>query len=243
MSVIACQFQGRFGNNLFTYAFCRAYAENHGLELQTDPWIGQKIFGLTEPPIDPELYCLHRDENTLKDGEQNVLFRSYCQQQKCLIYTKRDCLRWFHFDKEMNDRLASHIPIKKRLAMGHRRVGDYAGYGYPLVSANSYDRKFQELGIKDRYTMLTEESPIVVPGFEGELSFLPDFWAMCHSALLLRGNSTFSWWAATLNEFGETWCPDIDGLEGGKEHLVEFQRGNHKKFANLHFVTDLALQP
>src|ERR1700722_1371910 len=36
---------GRFGNQLFQYGFLRLFAQDHGMESQTPPWIGQSLFG------------------------------------------------------------------------------------------------------------------------------------------------------------------------------------------------------
>lgn len=44
--------EGRFGNQLFQYAFARALAEKYGAELQTSDWIGPQIFiGVEASPI------------------------------------------------------------------------------------------------------------------------------------------------------------------------------------------------
>jgi FkbM family methyltransferase len=44
---------GRFANQLFQYMFLRLVAKKQGAIVQTPPWIGQELFGLTEP--DPVL--------------------------------------------------------------------------------------------------------------------------------------------------------------------------------------------
>lgn len=42
---------GRWGNQVFQYAFVRAYAKKYGLEYQVPPWIGQVLMGHQDPPI------------------------------------------------------------------------------------------------------------------------------------------------------------------------------------------------
>lgn len=240
MSVVAAQFQGRFGNQLFTWAFAKAYAEKYGHEFQCDPWLGQKIFNLDDKPI-TATGLTPRNENDIQLGEGNIIIRSYCQQQKCLIYTKRDCLRWFQFQEWIIEALVEQTFQYRFLA--HRRVGDYIGYSYPVVAKKSYEKKFDELGCVWR-DYITEESPITNERFKDEISFLPDFYAMCHADILLRGNSSFSWWAATLNRHGRIYSPVMVGAKGGQENEVSFVEGNHPRFnADLEFVTDLHLQP
>jgi len=239
MPIVACKFQGRFGNNLFQYAYARAYAEKHGFEFRCDPWIGSKIFQLDDKPTG-DLQLNRRNENDIIEGEGDIEIRSYCQQQKCLIYTASQVREWFKFQDWVSKELYG-APLRFN-ALAHRRLGDYAGYGYPIVSHESYVRKFDELDVP-YFWICSEESPVIAPNLPEEFSFLPDFFCMAHCNLLLRGNSTFSWWAATLNRHGRIYSPVMDGCEGGKEHDCQFESGNHKKFCNLDFVTDLHLAP
>lgn len=45
---------GRFGNQVFQYAFAKLYASRYSLSLETSPWIGQYLFGHHEPPVSYE---------------------------------------------------------------------------------------------------------------------------------------------------------------------------------------------
>jgi hypothetical protein len=40
---------GKFGNQLIQYAFLRIYAHRHGLGVETPRWVGQKIYGFSDP--------------------------------------------------------------------------------------------------------------------------------------------------------------------------------------------------
>jgi hypothetical protein len=51
---------GRFGNQLFQYAFLKIYANRYSLQAQTPPWIGQYLFGHKDPPISQSLQPLTR---------------------------------------------------------------------------------------------------------------------------------------------------------------------------------------
>jgi hypothetical protein len=42
---------GRFGNQVFQYAFVKIYAHKYGLRVETPEWIGQYLFGHKDPPI------------------------------------------------------------------------------------------------------------------------------------------------------------------------------------------------
>ncbi len=236
MSVLALRFAGRIGNAMTQYAFARAYAERHGLTLQTEPWIGQEIFNLSDPPILRELPM--RDEDTLSaDGEGDVCYRSYSQCQKCIIYNRSQVRSWF----TVRDHLKAALPSNSLFwpVVCHERRGDYQGYGYVVVSHASYVKALNILGLENAH-FCTEENPSIATGIPAHLSFLMDFHLMMNADVLLRGNSCFSWWAATLGH-GRVYSPIIDGLEGSKEHDVNFTEGNHPKFANLHGITDLTI--
>jgi len=237
--VIALQFLGRLGNCMFSYAFARAYAERHDLELQTDPWIGQKVFGLNDQPIANPDKLAKRCENTLVDGEGDILFRSYCQQQKCLIYTRRDCLRWFKFSDEIHTLLTG---INIHYSLGHKRDGDYAGYGYPVVSELSYSNAVDEFNEPTPLILSEHRSPYLNYSLPAQLKDIPDFYIMTKAKVLFRGNSTYSWWAGTLNKECRIYSPIMSNAIGGKENDCQFVRGNWPAFrTDLQFLTDLHL--
>lgn len=212
---------GRFGNQLFQAAYARAYAEQCGLELRTNAWPGQQIFeGVNEGPLCDE-------------GER--LPDDYRQRQSDLIYTRADCRRWFKIKQEWLDWF-----LRKRYwaqIVAHRRIGDYAACGYVVVSASSYYQMHQRLGY-GTLVFACEENAATSP--EGAPPFLCDFMRLVYAPVILRGNSSFSWWAATLSN-AEVWSPRIDGLEGGREQDCAFEKGNHCRFSDLEFTTDLHL--
>lgn len=229
---------GRMGNAMFQYVFCRAWAEQHGLTLQTDPWFGQHLFEINDPPIDRWI-TNHRDENSLKDDDKDFTYCSYSQQQKCMIYTRAQARKWFQIRRDVLEILKRDVPSGEPV-LAHRRVGDYRDL-FPVVSVQSYWWVCEKFGLQPP-SFVTEEQPFRSPRFTDAASCWPDFWRMMNCEVLLRGNSTFSWWASTLGN-ARTFSPVIDGLVGGREHDVEFVEGNHPKTCDLHFVTDLHLKP
>lgn len=239
MKVITANFLGRFGNQAMQYCFARAYAEKYGCEFQCEPWIGQEIFDLTDNPISVSLP--RRSEIDLEDGETNINFFGYAQHQKCMIYRKSQVQEWFRISPYILQRLEKHRAPSDGV-IAHRRGGDYKGYGYPVVSNNSYIEACSKFGLPlEKLEIISDDTtPVILNG--GNLQFLPDFYRLMTATTLLRGNSTFSWFAALLSN-ARVFSPVIDGLEGGKEHDCEFVEGNHPKFANLGFLTDLHVQP
>lgn len=232
--VVNLQFMGRFGNCAFQYCFMRAYAEKHNLAFRTDPWDGEAIFDIQHERPTEEFPV--KDENTLVDGETGFTYRSYSQQQKCLIYTRADVRRWLKFKPHIEDALGI---LKPEELLAHRRVGDYPGYMFPTLSERSYRIACREFGLDESsLKFVTEETQTLLPGPWPE--FLPDFWRLSHCKTLLRGNSSFSWWATTLGH-GEVFSPVIEGQPGGVERDYPFVRGNHPRFNSAAFLTDLHL--
>lgn len=217
---------GRFGNNCFQYARARAVAESRGEPLSYSPWIGQKIFDLPEPA---------------EDAVDSEIMVGYCQDQASLIYTRTQAKAWLRFRPEIQDKL-SKLPTWNIVA--HRRAGDYESLGYPVVSVKSYMDAAREHGIETSSMIFCSEENYRMyccpPDLPDEISFLSDFYRMMQAKVLFRGNSSFSWWASVLGN-AETFSPRIDGLSGHCH--ARFERGNHARFCNLDFVTDLHLTP
>lgn len=249
MSFLNLQLMGGFGNQLFQYAFAKAYAEQAGLELCCGPWVGDQIFNLDHSPlrdgmqrVEEKQIVTHATFRGAKMYLGNVEIRSYFQQQAALIYTRQQVRKWFKFKPEVLHKLELWLVWPDDIC-AHRRVGDYPGYGYVVPSIASYEFAIHEFHLcfsPDKIVWVTEEKPGQCDHFQGSLSFLPDFYRLMQANTLLRANSTFSWWAATLGH-GRVFSPVIEGLEGGKEQDVRFVEGNHPRFANLDFVTDLHL--
>ena len=212
---------GRIGNQLFQYAKARAIAERDGRPLTTPPWVGEAIF---------DLPCVSRN---LPDAET---IEGYGQNQDSLIYTRAQVKQWFKLKLPVEQALES-VPLSPIIA--HRRVGDYARLGYVVVSEQSYRDAWHKFEFEPTpLEFVTEENPMRVSGLP---DWLPDFYRMMRSKVLFRGNSSFSWWAATLSE-ARIFSPIITGKEGGREQHCEFVSGNWPKFADLPNITDLHLK-
>src|SRR5262245_49493375 len=85
---------GRFGNQLFQYAFARAYAERYGALLEVPDWIGRRLFGVTDPY--PSRALPRTAQDCIPWGEVNIDLFGYFQKRECLSILSRDRLRrWF----------------------------------------------------------------------------------------------------------------------------------------------------
>lgn len=226
--------QGRAGNQVMQYCFARGYAEFIGTELVTDNWIGRKVFQVGERIGAANVQ--ERSELDLVEGEDNICLVGYAQHQNCLKYYTRSKMReWLRFRPEIENQLQK----EEGKILAHRRVGDYFGYQYPVVSQKAYHGAAIEYN-QPLPEFVTEENPAPNP-FTKDLAWVPDFYRLINARVLFRGNSTFSWVAACLSS-ARIYAPVIEGLEGGKEHDAKFVLGNWPRFCNLDFVTDLHIK-
>lgn len=256
MNVLVCTLQGRFGNQVMQYLFCRALAERFNLELRVDPWMGERVFRITHnrPDHRPvkrynelELAAMAQagaldTVNSIREP-RDLEFRGYAQIHLCMIYTKRQAQSWLQLRPDVEEKCAAVRPDGDTI-IGHRRVGDYVGYGgYPVVSALSYWRALKKFGLDEsRFVLLSEESPTRHAGLHDDLSFMPDFYRMMKAPVLLRGNSSFSWLAGLLGD-GLVLSPVVNDFGGGNCD-ADFVAGNHPKFtSHLDFVSDLYVAP
>lgn len=213
---------------LYQYAYARKYAELNDLHLLTPDWPGQKVFEL--PP-------------SVRAGSSWKTLAGYFQKQEDMIYSRADCRRWFKLRPELRDALDRAI-INHRPCF-HVRRGDYVGKDscYPTIALEAYWEATKEYGFdSDDFTVVSDEHPMVVPGFEGDLAFFPDFYRLMVAPVLFRANSTFSWWAHVLGA-GRVFSPVVVGLKGGHEYRsIRFIEGNWPRCADLDCVDDLTLK-
>jgi hypothetical protein len=163
-------------------------------------------------------------------GEVNVDLFGYFQKAECLSILSRAQLRhWLQIRPEWEAEV--QFPRMPYVA-AHLRRGDYVSrYSsvYCVVSRESYIRACEQFALDvTQLTWVSEETPHPFPDLQ--LEFLSDFLILKHAAVLLRSNSTFSFWAGVLSD-GRVFSPIVDGLRG--EHDVPFVPGNRPKCVDI----------
>lgn len=222
---------GRFGNQLFTYVFAKAYAERMNCELQVGNWIGRQIFtNANEPLVTVRLPQIEPETNGKPlgyfFGQQNIDIKIYAQHQKYLdFYSRSQVQKWLAIKPEF-DCYAIDEPV---YSAAHLRRGDYVNNPwmrtkYCEVSETSYNVAIKKFSIPSPLFKVFEgwRPPFQELDKRG-LGFLPDFLALRNATHLLRGNSSFSVWASWLGN-GKTYSP-IVGTKAGLNDC-EFVEGN-----------------
>ncbi len=237
MSVVNRRFHDRVGNNLFQYAFARAYADRIGAELRTDRWWGQKVFGLTEKSIGYDFSKRADMDFEQWDGEGNIEITGWCLHQKCMIYSRAQAKEWLKFAEEIEEAV---MGVERFEVAYHLRWGDFQTMAeFIAISNQSYEKAIREF-LPD-YCQL----PRIVCAWESTrstklenmgLGWLPDFVTLMRAIFMFRANSTFSWWAATLGESQRVFSPKLDGITplALQFQSVPFVEGNHSAISCFH---------
>lgn len=244
---------GRFGNQLFAYAFAKGYARRHGLELRVpSTWVGRYIFEIPEVASDDIVYR-HTPLDTIPGGESEIdLYGYYQYQQAANFYSIRDLAEWFRLKPRWMDLLHTYMEREDPAeVVCHIRAGDYLDLTshFCYVTPISYWDAIKEYGYSQHpVRWMSEYNASREPNVPDSIGFLPDFLQLVNTNYLFRSNSTFSWWAATLRTAwvqGHTqyvYAPLVKGKFG--PNRCKFIRGNHPQMASRdqHTLSDLYVE-
>lgn len=209
---------GRFGNQMFQYAFARAYAKATKSVLHTNSWVGQKIFGLKDEPIKHPLRRMALD--IIPSGEIDIELFGYFQNSESLKYmNKKELQSWFRLDPQF------HKYIVQYEQTAHLRYGDYLNlqHIYCIVEKQSYLNAFKKYGFIENNMMWISEDTVKPNELPQDFKFVPDFISLMYSRNIFRANSSFSWWAATLSN-ARVYSPVVENKVG--KNVVDFVEGN-----------------
>jgi hypothetical protein len=220
---------GRFGNSLFQYAFAKGYAESVGEKLHVPAdWYARQIFEIDDPPLEGEVPPCYGFDSIPKTNHADI--HGYYQYQDALdFYSAKKARTWLQLRTKWN-RLAT---VKEPYTAFHIRRGDYLSYKhlYCVPMATSYLKCYETRTELPRLLIYVgDETPIIDKEVPDAFAFLPDFVCLMRATALLRANSSFSWWAATLGG-ARVFSPDVGSRVG--EVDVEFVEGNHPWFADV----------
>jgi len=221
---------GRFGNQLFQYAFARTYAEKIGAKLETPPWIGQFLFGLKDPPLSRCLRTKHEGELSSGDPSAwgtNVDLFGYFQNKYTSVHLSKGKLReWY----TLTDDIKRMFPKSPQpYAACHIRQGDYAttySSNFCTIDKVCYERALEKFPPGMPVVWVEENKSVHNANLPEELSWLEDWMTVFNADIVFRGNSTFSWWGATLGHATKVYSPQVSGRTGPHSD-VEFVEGNH----------------
>jgi hypothetical protein len=140
---------GRYGNQLFQYAFLRLIAEHHGLRVQTSPWVGQQLFGHNDPPVSVRLPAALEGRD-IPDGVFPIRLMD-------IVPANREFWGYFQFDtvhyapfRDFLRGLFQPVPaLRDRLVPALERLRGQRGAGMPrdLVALHIRRGDYQPSGL------------------------------------------------------------------------------------------------
>ncbi|WP_228042674.1 MULTISPECIES: FkbM family methyltransferase [unclassified Tychonema] len=226
MSILS---RARFGNQIFLYAMLKIHEQQQNVRVETSAWIGQYLFGHSEPPISKSLPVVHDSGLGIINAEapfRNVEFGGPTYQIPTKYYAQHKELfrSLFQPMPEVEAKVAaavSSLRQRGKTIVGlHLRRGDYWGpYAeFMFIAPNSCYKKWLQ-GLWETLEepvlfIASDELEEVVDDFADyhpvtvkdlgvempEAPFYPDFYILSQCDVLAISNSTFSVAASMLNE-------------------------------------------
>lgn len=222
--------QGRFGDQLGLYAVARLAADRFGLSVATDPWVGQMLYGLLDPPLGP-VAVQHLVTGTdslsraLADGgDPQVAGRDIVGSFRPRQFSRwRDEVRTLYRPapvwRDRTDAVAATLAARGRTVVAvHLRRTDFKLHAPAKLAPPEAYRAWLEsawpgLDAPVLY-VASDDLDEVLPAFAAfsplsardlgdpfpEAPFFPDFHVLSQADLLAVCDSGFSRWAALLNE-------------------------------------------
>jgi len=209
---------GDFGNQLFQYTFMRAYAEKYDYELQIPPWIGEKIFKDVVHSSCSKRLPIVKEKDL--HGQTNVDVLGFFQDTKShSILSTSKIKKWLQFQ----DKWLNFASVK---VAAHLRRGDFLDHKerYCLITRQSYLSACKKYNL-DNPTWVHQKNK----DHKNDKDFdnlINDFLIMVNAKVLLRSNSSFSFWAGFFNK-NKVYSPVVEDLIGW--HHVEFRADNYAK--------------
>ena len=226
---------GRFGNQLFQYAFLRKIAELNNCKVKTpSSWLGRKLFPIAEKdlPITEDLpRVTEKDLLNRKKTEENWLSLKnvdidghFENNEFLILLSKKECRQIFSF----NPKILSEYKKKEGFYIAaHLRRGDLKKCEITkiIISQESVERAILKFGY-DLKDVIWVSDGNTFKGFT-DCDFVNDFLTLIDANVLFRSNSTFSFWAGILG-YGKVYSPIITSKHFPKIQDVEYTSGNEE---------------
>lgn len=217
--------QGRLGDILFIYCYARAWCEQNDYHLTMHPWLGERIFNIPETPRPNQV------------GIDYTIPEWYYQEQKSLIYTRKQVREWLQFRPEVLEKLRCLDANPPEIVCNRRVAKDWQDGGFVCLSRQCYIDAVRRFGYDPTVIFWEEDiTQTRLPDFGGDdwgLGYnwtavgVPGFYRLMTAPILFRSTSPYGWWAATLNT-GKVYAPVLEGLPGGvaDTYCPKFVPGN-----------------
>lgn len=221
---------GRFGNQIFQYAFLKIYGREHDLSIETPKWIGQYLFGHSDPSVSCQLPQMREGthdfaESIISKSQtsfKGVDFEGYFQYHTKYYAPHKKYFRSLfqpipEIKEKMMEALSKLRSMGKTVVGLHLRRGDYR-YGPWFLAPSEWYKEWLQNSWKSLEKPIlfiasdepetvrnyfAEYKPIIATDLNAALpsaEFYPDFYLLSHCDIVAISNSSFSFAACMLNE-------------------------------------------
>lgn len=211
-------YSGRLGNQMFQYAALKSLSlltgdnditlpDNRNIkpdgtyDLTNNKWISYRLDLL-------DCFDLSCKIGNIQENGDNIVLDGYFQSYKHIMPFKEDIINEFKFKSNILDKCSNIIGQYKNTVAVHVRRGDYVKLPHYWVVTPEYIQSALEYFTDDEYTFLIfsddirwckEVFPEGVIFMEGNNQF-EDLCLMSLCDHNIIANSSYSWWAAFLNQ-------------------------------------------
>jgi hypothetical protein len=212
--MITIKLNGRVGNHLWMYAVCRTVAEHNGYQYHIPRvFLGTGIFNADLGVEQCFVSNVYNEKNStqqlyepqiwnIKDG---TILLGWFQNEKYIINNKKNIQEWFSI-KNPNTNLINQLHIDDNTCVINFRGEDYKNMPDVYLKVQFYYDSIKHMKLLNpnmKFVVITNdvaESNILFPEYPA-YHFGPkdDFYIVSQASYLIIANSTFSWWAAWLN--------------------------------------------
>jgi hypothetical protein len=214
--MISVNIGSNLANQLWEYAVCRTVAEykNYEFHIARD-WLGTEFFDCS---LGVELDLTTRNFHVDEGGEQQkynpevwnisdfTKMYGHLQTEKYIINNKRNIQKWFTLKRE-NINLYNHMNIDDNTCVIHFRGTDYKNNPILLLNRQYYTDSIRHMLVANpnmKFIVVTDDPEVARHYFPEYPVYsnarIDDYYIMNRARYLIIANSTFSWWAAWLND-------------------------------------------
>jgi len=211
--MISVSMYGRFGNHLWQYAVCRTVAEKRGFsfhiprnfENHLNCYLGEPIEIIDKYyPNKNNHDHIQKFDSKVFEIEDGTKLDGYFQSEKYILDNRSNILNWFKIND--NNNLLNHLSIDENTCVINFRGGDYSSIKDVFLDKKYYYDSIDfmlKINSNMKFMVITDDinlSKFYFPDYNvHHFSIIDDFTIISKSKYLIISNSTFSWWAAWLN--------------------------------------------
>jgi|APCry1669189472_1035225.scaffolds.fasta_scaffold27652_2 hypothetical protein len=210
--MISVELTGRLGNHLHQYAVCRTVAEQCGYDFHIPRYFaGIDLFDCSlgvenDETIydyyDPREQIYQPDIFKIKDFTK---LHGYLQAEHYIINNKKNIQDWFTL-KNPNVDLLNQIQLDEHTCVINFRGGDFQNSPLLFLNPKFYVdavNHMKKINPAMKFIIVTDDPPTARRYLQGfpvyHFSIAEDWLIVNRAKYLIIANSTFSWWAAWLN--------------------------------------------